>query len=387
MNFKAIALIAPITLTALTFSSCKKEGCTDPTAENYNEKAKKDDGSCLYTEEPTSPSYTTPSTFAFTDAAGNSTVSYSGQTERLDQLGEMVVLMKTGNSTTLDAQVLKDMFANTGGNGNGYFSFSSTKQLKDKCFLADQAMFETWMDEIALASASNAMTAADGQAGVLTSGTSTYLLDANGMEHVQLIEKGLMGAVFMNQALNVYFGDAKMDVDNTTAVDAAGGKYYTAMEHHWDEAFGYFGVPTDFPTTPSTRFWGKYCMSQDAILNSNADMMNNFLKGRAALSADVLTDRDAAITAIRTEWEDISAHQAMKYLDDAIGYFGNDEAKFFHALSEAYAFAWNLRYAPEETRRMDPTAHASLMALFGTNFWSLTIGDLNTIKNTIDTNY
>ncbi len=387
MNFKAIALIAPITLTALTFSSCKKEGCTDPTAENYNEKAKKDDGSCLYPEEPTSPSYTTPSTFVFTDAAGNSTVSYSGQTERLDQLGEMVVLMKTGNSTTLDAQVLKDMFANTGGNGNGYFSFSSTKQLKDKCFSVDQAMFETWMDEIALASASHAMTATDGQAGVLTSGASTYLLDANGMEHVQLIEKGLMGAVFMHQALNVYFGDAKMDVDNTMAVDAAGGKYYTAMEHHWDEAFGYFGVPTDFPTTPATRFWGKYCMSQNTTLNSNADMMNNFLKGRAALSADVLTDRDAAITAIRTEWEDISAHQAMKYLDDAIGYFGNDEAKFFHALSEAYAFAWNLRYAPEETRRMDPSSHASLMVLFGANFWSLTIGDLNAIKNTIDANY
>jgi hypothetical protein len=31
-----------------TTSSCKKEGCTDETATNYNEDAKKDDGSCLY---------------------------------------------------------------------------------------------------------------------------------------------------------------------------------------------------------------------------------------------------------------------------------------------------------------------------------------------------
>lgn len=33
---------------AMTATSCKKEGCTDETATNYNEEAKKDDGSCVY---------------------------------------------------------------------------------------------------------------------------------------------------------------------------------------------------------------------------------------------------------------------------------------------------------------------------------------------------
>ncbi len=32
------------------FTSCKKEGCTDSTATNFNEKAKKDDGSCTYAQ-------------------------------------------------------------------------------------------------------------------------------------------------------------------------------------------------------------------------------------------------------------------------------------------------------------------------------------------------
>lgn len=44
-NFIFLALAA----STLFLSSCKKEGCTDPTATNYSDKAKKDDGSCAYT--------------------------------------------------------------------------------------------------------------------------------------------------------------------------------------------------------------------------------------------------------------------------------------------------------------------------------------------------
>ena len=73
-------------------------------------------------------------------------------------------------------------------------------------------------------------------------------MDANGIEYTQLIEKGLMGAVFYYQITNVYLGDGKMDVDNADQVDPDNGKYYTTMEHHWDEAFGYFSDAVDFPT-------------------------------------------------------------------------------------------------------------------------------------------
>ena len=354
------SLLILVAIIGITTVSCRKEGCTDEAANNYSPSAQTDDGSCTY--DP-STLYTIPSTFSFTDTDGNSTVSFSGQTDRLNQLSEMVTYMKTGTSTALDAQIIKDAFANENNDGNGFFSFTSTKQLKNKCFTADVAVFELFMDELATASMDNATTATNGQAGTLSSGTSTYLVDANGVEKVQVIEKGLMGAVFLNQALNTYFGAGKMDVDNTTAVDAAGGKYYTLMEHHWDEAYGYFTDAIDYPTNGTDRFWGKYCNKQNAAINSNADMMDNLLKGRAALSSDVLTDRDAAIASIRTEWEDISAHQAMTYLDECVGYFGTDNAKFLHVLSEAWAFAWNLRYAPVETRRMDVTEHSALMVL------------------------
>lgn len=378
---RTIAISSIILIVGIAVTSCKK-GCTDPTAINYDEKAKKDNSSCLY-----DTGYSIPTNYSFTDASGNSTVSFSGQTERLDQLSEMVVQMKTGTSTVLSAQEIKDMFANVGGNGNGLFSFTSSKQLKNKCFSLDVPMFETWMDELATASISNGMTASDGQAGTLSSGTSPYLFDENGKEHVQLIEKGLMGAVFLNQALNEYFGDNKMDVDNTSAVDASLGNYYTTMEHHFDEAFGYFGVSSDFPSVVPDRFWGKYCNNQNAAINSNNDMMSNFLKGRAAITGKELGDRDQAIAAIRDEWEAISAYQAMTYLDGAITNFGIDDATFLHELSEAYAFAWNLRYAPVETRKMSTSEHAALMAQFPSNFWSVTLIDLNNIKNTINSKY
>jgi hypothetical protein len=375
-------------VAVVTLAACRKEGCTDKAATNFNQEAKKDDGSCTYPEETVGDSYTIPNTYAFTDGSGNSTVSYTGQTDRLDQLSEMVILMKSGNSAVVSAQDLKDMFANTGDNGGGNFSFSSTKQLKNKCFIADVPMFEEWMDSIALASASNGTTASNGQAGTITASSgSVYLVNENGVEYVQLIEKGLMGAVFMNQALNVYFGDGKMDVDNTTAEDPGNGKYYTAMEHHFDEAFGYFGVDADFPSTVPNRFWGKYCNNQDATLNCNADMMNNFLKGRAAISNDVLADRDEAIQVIRTEWEEISAYQAISYLEGAISNFGVDDAKFLHELSEAYAFAWNLRYSPLETRRMSTSEHEALMIQFNENFWDMSVADLNGIISTIQSKY
>jgi hypothetical protein len=45
---KQIFKLLSITFLLLMISSCKKEGCTDADATNYNIDAKKDDGSCTY---------------------------------------------------------------------------------------------------------------------------------------------------------------------------------------------------------------------------------------------------------------------------------------------------------------------------------------------------
>lgn len=375
-------------LVVLGLTSCKKEGCTDATATNYNANAKKDDGSCTYNTPVEPVKYSIPTTYNFVNSAGVSTVDYSGQMDRLKQLRELITYAKTGRTEEISAQVLKDMWANVGGNGNGKFSFTSSRQLKDKCFAADVASIETLFDEIAEASKSRASVASSGKAGVATSSTSSYLLDENGRDMAEMIEKSIMRSVFFHQALNVYLESEKMNADNTTLV---AGKTYTNLEHFWDEAFGYFGVPTDFPTNVTSTdlyYWGKYCNGQNASLNTgiNKKMMDAFLKGRAAISNKVLADRDEMIKLIRVEWEKIAAVQAMKYLDDAVLNF-SDDAKRLHSLGEGYGFVTTLRYAPLASRKMTNAQIDEILGMFGTNFWNLTVADFNAIKAKIKANY
>ena len=104
-----IKKIFVFTAAAIMLMACKKEGCTDVKATNYNSEAKKDDGSCKFENED-GTSYNIPTTFVFTDANGNSTVSYDGQIDRLAQLEEMVVKMKSGTEGMVSEQTLLDMY-------------------------------------------------------------------------------------------------------------------------------------------------------------------------------------------------------------------------------------------------------------------------------------
>lgn len=45
---KNLILLFALSLGLISLNACKIEGCTDPDASNYNKKAKKDDGSCVF---------------------------------------------------------------------------------------------------------------------------------------------------------------------------------------------------------------------------------------------------------------------------------------------------------------------------------------------------
>ena len=135
---------------ALSITSCTKKGCTDPTAANYDSIAEEDDGNCDYT-------YNVPSEYVFTDGDGNSTVSYSVQTARMDMLSEMVSYLKTANNdpaVTLSATDLLAMYDNSYNGWSDADLVGNGKQLKSKTALDDagiQSMFEGWMNAAAAA--------------------------------------------------------------------------------------------------------------------------------------------------------------------------------------------------------------------------------------------
>lgn len=322
-------LIASIGL--LTIVSCVKKGCTDPTAANYNADSTKDDGSCY--------GVAVPSTYAFTDELGNNTVSYSGQTARMDMLSEIVSYLKSANGSnsspaSLDAATLLAMYDNSYTGWSDTSLIDNGKQLKSKTALNDagiQGMVEAWMNAAAAGSPDT---------------TGSYLQSASGLEWTQVIEKGLMGACFASQMTSNYLAGIESD-ENTSPVDVSAGKYYTEMEHHWDEAYGYFTDAPDFPTNGTNRFWGKYANKSylEDNLGTATDISTAFRTGRAAISTgkmDIVLEQRNIINA---EAKQMVAGMAIHYLNDVKSKIGNaDQSAINHSMSEALAFIFGIQF-------------------------------------------
>lgn len=342
-------------------------------------------------DDDAQPALEVPETYEFT-RDGQSTVSYQGQTDRLDMLSEMKAYLSTGDAgEELSSQKLLDMYANKNNAFTNANLNASTKQLEDKTFGPDVDWFKGLFAAAETASKSGA-TASQGVAGSIERGTGTgkfILVNEKGQEFTQLVEKGLMGAVFYNQIYNTYLTDAKTgdDVDNTNLVT---DKNYTEMEHHWDEAFGYWGVPVDFPNgdpvlpAENKRFWANYTNGRDELLGTNALLMNAYLTGRAAIVAKQYNIKNEQKEIIYEGHELVAAATAVHYINEALDYFGSDQGNFLHVMSEGYAFVNALKYSPSK-KITDDQIDEILNTDFGTDgdFWTVTLAGLQNAKATL----
>ena len=337
-----------------------------------------------------------PATYYF-ERNGQSTVSYTGQSDRINQLTQMKEVMSQADAgIKISTQVLLDMYANKDDNGAGNFDFTSTKQLKNKTFFNYQSYFENLMQEQANASiiGADGQTAANGNIGLLWRNNdinNSILVNEKGHELTQFIEKGLMAAVFYYQALSTYLSDERTgdDVENTELVE---GKNYTSMEHYWDEAFGYMGLPIDFTSVwpedrnNETLFWGKYIRGRDALLGSSSVLMNAFKKGRTAIVAKNYEIKNEQRSIIHNELERVAAATAIHYINIVLT--TNDQGERMHALSEAYTFIWALNFGPHSnftTSEINQLLKDISDDDF--NFWNSTVSGLNKVKSTLSTTY
>ncbi|WP_017730268.1 DUF4856 domain-containing protein [Nafulsella turpanensis] len=283
-------------------------------------------------------------------------VDYSGQTARIQMMSMLEAAAKSANDgeTVVTADQLDAIFENTNN------LFDTDKNIKSKTAAEAVAEIEGYFASIDT-----------------LSGTNEYIIggrlyDQYGVEPAQMIAKGLMGALLYYQATAVYLGEDKMNVDNTEVVEGEG----TAMQHHWDEAFGYFGAPDDYLTaevpegtedpTEKAWYWAHYANGRSEVIDLRDEIFNAFLAGRTAINNNDMEARDAAIETIRTNWEKLAATNAVHYVNSALKDLEAGEAgNFYHHWSEGKAFLNALYYNPAKSITNEQLE--ALNELFGNN--------------------
>ena len=327
--------------------------------------------SCSESDSNESNVYNVPTSYNFENK------SYGGQTDRLNMLAEMETYMKRANlGEAVDAATIKMMYANDGytWTSDAFALAQPTKQLESKTF--DPAPINALIDELAeLSLTGNTTTSLNGE--------KTYLFNENGFEPIQLISKGIMGSCFYYQGTSVYLSAEKMDVAND--VDALVGPLeYTAMQHHFDESFGYFGAPVSFSNsnTSGGSYWAKYATKtiEGDLTTIDNIMQDGFILGRAAIDNDDLKTIDQAIETIQAEWEMVTVCAALHYLNGAIEDI-TDPALRNHGLSEAIAFIDAIRYNAQGT--ISGSAVDNIIDMLGTNLNVVTPEMINNTRTAL----
>ncbi len=342
-----------------------------------------------------------PATYSF-QRNGATTVSFSGQTTRIQMGNDLVASLLDPTET---ASSLKAKYAHNEGENNfdNASLNASSKNIKTKVaasadyFSANTTTaltirneFEGWIDtqvnDVFPFWSANASRGNAGQLQEAGGGAIRYV-DAKGLELNQLIMKGLIGALMLDQMLNNYLSPAVLDAgSNRTNNDAnilVDGKNYTTMEHYWDEAFGYlYGNESDAanPTYFVDEFLNKYV----GRLNNDVDfedmpeeIYDAFKLGRAAIVAKDYETRDAQAEIIKEKISEIMGIRAVYYLQQAKLFLPNDKGTAFHDLSEGIGFIYSLQFTrmpysnnPYFTRAEVQTFIDTLLA--GDGFWDIT---------------
>ena len=292
-----------------------------------------------------------PEVYEFYDSDGENTVVYSGQVVRNILITDIKALVAE------DPTLLVGMYTN-----------SEANQARAIASLSDVATVQTTYGDISSSNLSGKIAATGDGYGIddctvagfdmepdalmnawfTAAGSGAYSSD--GLDIGQMVQKGLMGVVSYYQGTSKYLG-LVLDKDNTTASDPSAGKYYTDMEHYWDESFGYFGASADYLGRTDTEIKAAYHNDIDGdgiidflsenctgisinaakrddgsndMYNFTGTIMGAYLEGRHLISTG---GSDSEISAQReiivNNWEMLLAANAIHYINDTTGDIGD----------------------------------------------------------------
>ncbi|MDC7996271.1 DUF4856 domain-containing protein [Altibacter sp. HG106] len=355
----------------------------------------------------------TPEMYSFV-RDGESTVSFSGQTTRIQMAEEMLSVFLDFDTTT------EDLLLNMLSNENSPFSDPSLNE-SDKNILSKIAASEDYFSGNTAGSATvrnqfesyitsvisevypnTEQAAAPGVPGQISDGSSTRFVNGKGLEYNQAFGKSMIGALMLDQALNNYLSSAVLDAgnnrENNTAKITEAEASYTTMEHKWDEAYGYVYGNAAMPENPNTTigeddsFLNKYVgrVNSDDDYNTIAqEIFDAFALGRAAIVANDYELRDAQAEIIRNRLSLVIAVRSIYYLQQAkTAIIAENYGTAFHDLSEAYGFIYSLQFT-RNTATNAPYFDAAEVDVLLNNvqqaegFWEVTPEILDAMSATI----
>lgn len=371
--------------------------------------------SCGDHEPQTQIEIQNPTNYEFT-RDGTSTVNFSGQTTRISMAAELVSSLSDLHES--EASLL-EMYGNQTAEGEDADPFSdlalneSTKSVKSKVaasqdFFASNSVesaqiktdLESWIKaQVSEINPYANQLAVPGTPGQIADGSKARYVNAKGLEYNQAFTKSLIGALMVDQILNNYLSTAVLDAadniaDNNSEL-AVEGKAYTAMEHKWDEAYGYiFGADGADFTDPLTTlgsdiFLNKYLsrVNNDSDFEGIAsDIYEAFKLGRAAIVANDYSIRNEQANIIKLLISEVIAVRAVYYLQQGkIAIENNDMGGAFHDLSEGFGFVYSLRFTRQANSEESYFTKSEVdgftdQLLAGNGFWDIDSQTLDQIS-------
>lgn len=349
----------------------------------------------------------TPAEFVFEsrfeEHAGESSVSYSGQVVRNLLVNDIKTQIGT-DAGSGDATTLLSMMANDDPN-RMILTSTTPSSMQTKYHDISSSHLNDRLDAVSdYILPGYEMNAGDAISAWVTDAVTNGKTNADGIRLDQMVQKTLWGAVAYWQGTSKYMSKIPND-DNTMSDD---GDPYTAMEHHWDESFGYFGAARDYNTGYSddnarkttqndsngdgsidfkTEFnsgWGITAAKRDLVDGVSVDydftgtIMNAYLEGRTLIYNqapldEILVQRDIILNT----WEKVVAAVTIHYVNDVAA----DMAALYPADSNA---------GPLSDLSADLNNHWGEMrgyanGLLYNDFKVISDSDLNTILTTMGT--